>query len=63
MTMINLARRMDKLEMNAPNMNVPIKLVFTRNDEPAPVPLLLPGQRLFVVRFVSPKIEAATSSG
>jgi len=59
MTMINLARRMNELEMNAPNMNVPIKVVFTRNDEPAPAPPLLHGQRLCVVRFVSPDRNVA----
>jgi hypothetical protein len=54
MTMINLTRRMKKLEVDAPTSQSPVKVVFTRNGEPSPLPVLAIGQRLIVVRFVSP---------
>ncbi|MEG3166397.1 hypothetical protein U1701_17590 [Sphingomonas sp. PB2P19] len=56
MTMINLTRRMEKLETEAPGQGPMVRVLFKRNGDPDPVadPPLLPSERAIVVNFVPP---------
>ncbi|MES3054590.1 hypothetical protein O6V14_02995 [Sphingomonas faeni] len=55
MTMINLTRRMTKLETEAPGQAM-VRVLFKKDGEPDPVadPPLLPSERAIIVNFVPP---------
>ena len=54
--MINLTRRMTKLETEAPGLGDRVRVLFKANGDPDPVadPPLLPSDRVIVVNFVPP---------
>lgn len=56
MTMINLTRRMTKLETEAPGQDGLVRVLFKKDGDPDPVadPPLLPSERVIVVNFVPP---------
>lgn len=56
MTMINLTRRMEKLETEAPGLGDRVRVLFKADGDPDPVadPPLLPSERAIVVNFVPP---------
>lgn len=56
MTMINLTRRMTKLETEAPGQDAMVRVLFKKDGEPDPVadPPLLPSERAIIVNFVPP---------
>ena len=56
MTMINLTRRMTKLETEAPGQDGLVRVMFKKDGDPDPVaePPLLPSERAIIVNFVPP---------
>ena len=61
MTMINLTRRMTKLESEAPGQDAMVRVLFKKDGEPDPVadPPLLPSERAIIVNFVPPLLSLA----
>lgn len=60
MTMINLTRRMAKLETEAPGQDAMVRVLFKKDGEPDPVadPPLRPSEQVIVVNFVPPRLIA-----
>lgn len=58
MTMTNMLRRMEKLEVETSGSGA-VTVVFARDDEPAPTPPPGLDQKVIVVRFVRPGFETA----
>ncbi len=59
MTMTNMTRRLGKLEAGVAGVYPGVQVVFTHDDEPAPMPVLERNQKLIVVRFVRAAHKAA----
>lgn len=61
MTMINLTRRMTKLESEAPGQDAMVRVLFKKDGEPDPVadPPLLPSERAIIVNFVPALLSLA----